>query len=242
MLILPRAVPVSARSSQSSSRNPTTTTSGALRLIKADVRALHCVWSSAESALRLERSPVTHPDGSPLLQSSVVDFLLSRLKSFPFFFFFLPPSTVAPLILFSVFSPKEIGLSFPLLSFSLPGRGPITGPFFFLFFHFCSPDAEWAKEDPRGAGIFYYSDIFEKFLGALVFLPLSRQNLRMLQHFCPCVCVCVCREWVKGNSSHKSKKKNKKNNSKLRLNDRLGAPVLWIVLFSIYSCSGWRGK
>lgn len=75
-----------------------------------------------------------------LLQSSVVHFVVA-VKSF----------SVNCCAVHSIFclSPKEIGLS--LFSLFLPfGRRPITG-----LFHFTSPDAEWAKEDPRGAGIFY---------------------------------------------------------------------------------------
>lgn len=75
-----------------------------------------------------------------LLQSSVVHFVVA-VKSF----------SVNCCAAHSIFclSPKEIGLSLFSL-FLLFGRRPITG-----LFHFASPDAEWAKEDPRGAGIFY---------------------------------------------------------------------------------------
>lgn len=75
-----------------------------------------------------------------LLQSSVVHFIVA-VKSFP-------STVVAVHSIFSL-SPKEIGLSLFSL-FLLFGRRPITG-----LFHFTPPDAEWAKEDPRGAGIFY---------------------------------------------------------------------------------------
>lgn len=73
-----------------------------------------------------------------LLQSSVVHFVVA-VKSFP--------STVDAVHSIFSLSPKEIGLS--LFSLFLLFR-PITG-----LFHFTPPDAEWAKEDPRGAGIFY---------------------------------------------------------------------------------------
>lgn len=67
--------------------------------------------------------------------------------------------------------------------------------------------------------------IFWKFLSSSVFLPLSWWNFRMLQQFCVCV-------WERKQLTQS------KDNSKLQLNDRLGAPVVWIALFSFYSCMG----
>ena len=116
-----------------------------------------------------------------LLQSSVVLFL-SQLKVFH--------QLLRCFILFFCLSPKG-NRSLSFLSFSFFGQRPIT-----VLFHFTSPVAEWAKEDPRGAGIFYLSD-FESSSSPMSFFLLSWWNFRMLQQF-----LCVC---VKENSSHRAK-------------------------------------